>query len=246
MKRKFCFLAFCLMVGLAQLSAQAYPDRHSTSQRDAWISCTAAVSPNPARPDGHWIMYDFGDTYAMHQSTLWNLNTPGYDEAGFNEMVIDYSIDGQKWYEFGRFSLEKGNLSGFYQGESGPDFGGLIARFLLISAVSNHGHPTCYGLGEVRINAIPVTITNIEEKRLNLDVVLGPNPFTERTTIKINQLPEDGLSYQLLDINGKLIKKNRITQTVFDLDGSDLSSGLYFLAFINPYGIKTVKLEIIR
>ena len=229
-----------------ELVAQAYPDRHSTSQRDAWISCTPSASPNPVRPEGHWIMYDFGDTYSMHRSTLWNLNTPGYDEAGFNDLVIDYSIDGQNWFEFGRYSLTKANLSGFYQGEEGPDFGGLIARYVLISARSNHGHPTCYGLGEIRINATPITITNIQEKRLNLEVTIGPNPFADYATVKISELPEEGLTWYLLDFSGRLIRKSQVTQSVFDIDANDLSSGLYFLAFINPFGIKTLKLEILK
>lgn len=243
------FKLFNLLIFLvfsSGLMSQAFMDRHSTSKSDAWISCERASSPHSARGSGHWILYDLGDTYALSSSKIWNLNTPDYEGAGFQDMVIDFSIDGTTWQEFGQFRLGHGGLSAFYEGEEGPDFGGLIVRYLLLTGVSNHGHSSCYGLGEIKLEGklSPVTLT--QTPTLDVELKIGPNPTSDIVNLMINTLPQEQLNYHLTDIFGRLIKKGEVTQNRTSIDVSQLNSGLYFLSIINPWGIKTKKLEIIH
>jgi hypothetical protein len=240
------FFLFLLMFAGIQVSGQAFMDRHSTSKTDAWISCERSSSPNTARGSGHWMMLDLGDTYALSESHIWNLNTPDYEGAGFHDLVIDYSLDGQTWQEFGQYRLDHGNLSAFYEGEPGPDFGGLVVRYLLLTGVSNHGHSTCYGLGEMKVEAKLTPLSGTETPGLQVDMKISPNPSSDFVQLTLNNLPEDGLKFHLTDIFGRLVQKGDVVQTSTWIDVSYLNSGMYFVSIISPWGIKTKKLEIIR
>ncbi len=228
------------------LISQAYPDRHSTSKTDAWISCEKTLSPHSQRGEGHWIMYDLGHNYGLTTTQIWNLNTPNYDGAGIQDMVIDYSIDGITWREFGNFRLEQGRLSGFYEGQIGPDFGGLIMRYLLITAISNHGHNECFGLGELKFEARQIPVSVQTPTSFELDLSISPNPASDIVSISIAEIPKDGLKFHLTDMFGRMIVKGDVTQNVSEINISEIPAGSYFVSLINPFGIKTKKLIIIR
>lgn len=134
------------------IEAQCFEDRHNTTWFDGWISCAEKVSPNPARPSGHWIMYDFDQVYTLFEMRVWNMNAPDHLDYGLQDVVIDLSDDGETWTEFGEHSFPQAPGSSRYEGDVPVDFDSANARFVLISALSNHGG-SCYGLSEVRIRA---------------------------------------------------------------------------------------------
>jgi hypothetical protein len=232
-----------MLVG--SLLAQAYPDRHSTNIFDGWLSCEASASPNPQRGIAHWIMYDLSDTYALHGATIWNINHPEYTTAGIREMFIDYSLNGSDWTELGRYTLERGPASSFYQGERGLDFEGTIARYILITARNNYGHE-CYGLSEIKINATPATTSSVVDLENNFRVKAYPNPFTDWLIVEFSEMPEGQLSYRLTDNQGRLIQGTPIHSPAFRINGRDLSQGMYFLQIIHNGENKTLPVEIIR
>jgi hypothetical protein len=96
MKKIFILIVACCMVQQLGI-AQCYPNRHSTNFFDGWVSCETAVNPNPARGKGHFIMYDYGKRYALGQMKIWNSNDPSHLDWGMQEVVIDYSVDGETW-----------------------------------------------------------------------------------------------------------------------------------------------------
>ena len=53
----------CTCCLVMMLNGQAYPDRHSTSYTDAWLSCEETTPPNIKRDAGHWIMYEKPDRF---------------------------------------------------------------------------------------------------------------------------------------------------------------------------------------
>src|SRR5690606_14048312 len=121
MKRLLVFLfAFLLVTAASGLSAQCYPDRHSTNFFDGWLSCEPAASPNPARPAGHFILYDFNKPFALGQMRLWNTNDPVWLTAGMRDVAIDVSMDGSTWTHVGDFVLEQGTGLSTYEGFDGP------------------------------------------------------------------------------------------------------------------------------
>lgn len=242
-------LIVLLLSGLIPMNnciGQAYPDRHSNVADDAWLSSTASQSPNPTRGVVHWIRYDLGETYSMHQSKFWNINTPGMTNAGANFMVIDYSIDGNTWYEWGRYTLPQSAGSTFYEGVAGPDFSGLVARYVLINVISNHGNSTLYGLSEIKIDVSPATVSVKDNLLKDVAIMAKPNPFSSQTMIEIKGIDHlDGLTYQCTDAAGKIAASGKIHGKQVELSGIGLSAGTYYFSVIHPGGIKTITLDYI-
>ncbi len=84
---------------------------------------------------------------------------------------------------------------------------------------------------------IPFTGINTINK---IDVEISPNPASNSFKIKGEQL----LSYQLTDLNGKIIQENKITNDDELIPITSVSSGLYFLKVIGKEGIAFKKLII--
>ncbi len=139
----FCFFHLHVM-------GQIYPDRHTTNATDGWISCDKSNNPNPTHGTSHWIRYDFGQNYSLHNIIFWNMNHPEYLTSGLKNVIIEYSTNGNNWTMLDTLTIPKAPGSGFYEGVRGPDLNGISARYLLITAMDNHGGG-CYGLSEIRV-----------------------------------------------------------------------------------------------
>lgn len=151
---------FLLIAGLLlslQSWAQCGDTTHTTLTADSWASCQPSQNPNGARGNSHWIRYDFGQVYTLRQLFVWNANASGETDRGFRQVSIDYSLDGQQWVELGSYEFPEASGYNSYTGFAGPDFGGLQARHVLLTAQSNWGDPQCYGLGELRFGLDGVT-----------------------------------------------------------------------------------------
>lgn len=222
---------------------QAYPDRHSTSSKYAWTSCQMSASPNKNRAESHWIMYDLGSNYELGKSTVWNNNTPGKTKNGLHQVVIDYSKDGNAWTELGQFDFEEGAGSTIYQGDVGPDFGKVKARFVLITALSNHGGE-CYSLSELKINAKPTQTTATIDEALNVSLSVSPNPATDMVTVKLSSITDD-MYYQLTDVSGKILRRSNVNTTAFKIDVSELTSGAYTLTLYTSEGTTSKIISVI-
>ncbi len=249
MKIRSLLLFTLLHISIFNMYAQIpYENRHSQVVSDAWVSNIKTISPNTSRGSLHWIRYDLGDTYALEKMKIWNINTPGMITAGAQSIIIDYSIDGNKWNEWGRFSLQPGDGTTIYQGQDGPNFGGLTARYVLINVISNFGHPTEAGIAEIKINVSPIT-TDVKETLAEdwAKISAYPNPFSDETTIDIENLANDvQTNYQLSDINGRVIFTKPITDKSFKLDAKNLTTGIYTLSLIHSSGKKSIQLNVIK
>lgn len=132
------------------LQSQCYENRHSTNIHESWLSCTASTNPNPANGSSHWIMYNLGQNTSLHQTTIWNLNHPDYLESGVKKFKVEYSQNGSTWTSLGNFTILQAEASGFYQGTPGPNFDGVNASYVLLTALENYGGE-CYGFSEFKI-----------------------------------------------------------------------------------------------
>jgi hypothetical protein len=123
---------------------------HSNKQEHMWLGDSADAAPA--------IQFAFDALQKLDKMHVWNHNTQTETVLGFGvkEALIEYSVDGENWTEFGTFTLGQGNGSESYTGEAvGLD--GMVARVVRLTALSNHsmlGLPQ-KGLGEVRFYAIP-------------------------------------------------------------------------------------------
>lgn len=132
----------------------ATTDNHSNSPDDAWTSCQEQQSPNANRGMGHWIQYDFGQTYTLNSSQVWNYNGAGATGQGFQNVVIDYSLDGINWTELGTYNWAQATGSTDYNGFLFGDLNGVVARYLLITAIDNFDGGDCFGLSEISFSAV--------------------------------------------------------------------------------------------
>ena len=247
---KFIIPLFFLFL-TTNVFAQQFPDRHSTDIADSWTSCVATENPNKVREDGHWIMYDFGNEYTLQGTTIWNVNGYEHTDKGTQELVIDYSINGEDWTELSYHTMAEGPASSFYQGEEGPNFGGVNARYVIITALTNYGHAACSGLSEVRFQATIATNTNTEEEQLaDNNIEVSPNPFDDQTMITLTDIQSGTYNYSVVDIAGKQVLQGIIDvssdKVTMPLSMGDFTPGAY--VFRLQYGALSLskQLQLIR
>lgn len=142
----------CALLACADINAQCDTLRHNNTWFDGWISCEESASPNPVRGGGHWIQYDLGQSFTLFELRVWNMNAPDILDYGVRDVVIDMSVDGETWTEFGQYTVPQASGDPLYPGDEILNFDSAQARFVLITAIDNYGGQ-CYGLSEVRIRA---------------------------------------------------------------------------------------------
>ena len=124
-------------------------DEHSNEALDAWVSCVKTRSPNTARGLSHWIQYDFGTSLLVKESHIWNYNAVDDLGKGFKSVAIDYSQDGNTWQQLGIYTWAQATGAKGYTGFNGPDFGGIQARYILVTGLSNWEDGTCSGFSKI-------------------------------------------------------------------------------------------------
>jgi PKD repeat protein len=95
---------------------------------------------------------------------------------------------------------------------------------------------------------VTLTATNEVEGLNSLRVF--PNPFRTQTMVEFSLKNQMELGVQLLDVNGKLVRNfDQTFQAGFnrlEVDGSNLSAGIYFLRVLSGEGQKTVRISVIK
>jgi hypothetical protein len=115
---------------------------------DAWLSCTASANPFlPTRSGYHWIHYDLGAKYLVHNTKVWNYNVQGQTNQGFRNVTVDYSEDGITWYNLGNYTWNLASGNSGYTGFNGPDFNGQAARYIMFTSLDNPN--TCRGINKI-------------------------------------------------------------------------------------------------
>lgn len=247
--KKIILLISALVLFQQFAFAQCYPDRHSTNFFDGWISCEPAMSPNPDRPESHFILYDYVEIYRLGQMTIWNTNDPSYLDAGMRDVAIDYSTDGITWYHAGDYTFPQASGLSTYEGAAGPNLNDIEARYLLITALTNYGGE-CYGLSEMNVVGEEVIISAVEDPTVIacIDISLYPNPFAYELTIGLSPECSGEMRVMIYDGAGKMLSIET-TQLIKGQEqmleiGQDLPSGAYSL-FLEYKG-KTVRRNIVK
>lgn len=127
---------------------------HSTKTTDMWLS--KSHSPGQA-----WVKYEFERAYKLHKMWVWNYNGTGAGTLyGIKDVTIEYSTDGADWTALGTYEIAKGSGEPKYAHNTTIGFEGKVARYVRITANSNHSNGALdqYGLSEVRFFYIPVFV----------------------------------------------------------------------------------------
>jgi hypothetical protein len=121
---------------------------------------------------------------------------------------------------------------------------------------SGTGGSSSYSIGQIVYTSLPgikecilqgiqqpyeiTTLGNDEFTGINLVMTAYPNPTTDILNLVVVNDKLNDLSYNLFDINGKLISENsKITSSETSVSMQKLNQGIYFLA-INDHN-KTIK-----
>lgn len=234
--RLYTFISFIFILVSLDVNAQCVTDGHSNVWADNWISCSTSPNPNSVRGNTHWIQYDLGAPYFLGTSQIWNANLAGATNRGVQQMVIDYSMDGINWVEWGTFNLSQAPGTNGYLGENGPNFQGLKAQYVLLTVTNTYGDPTCASLAEVRFDVEPqinsqidLTVllegpyrasTQMMEANLTafapLNHPYGVAPYYHLGTETLSSFPTNAIDWLLLEVRQGTpsIAGQRTTQTI--------------------------------
>ncbi|HEY4786893.1 MAG TPA: T9SS type A sorting domain-containing protein [Bacteroidales bacterium] len=90
---------------------------------------------------------------------------------------------------------------------------------------------------------ITVVTTIGEVTGTNLNCTVYPNPVTNFLTLSFENFDMENLSYQLCDINGKLLSREQVVNSKTNIGMEDFATGVYFLKVIRGgKEIKTFKI----
>jgi len=123
------------------------------------------------------------------------------------------------------------------------------------------GGTVSYSIGQVEFNsnsgssgsvaqgvqhAYEIFTVGINETTLNISLTAFPNPTTDNLTLQINDYKNEKLTYQLFDIQGKLITNGQVISTQTKINTISLQSATYFIHLVNQENTKVQSFKIIK
>ena len=239
----YVVLCFVFLDGIvAQENLNCWPEgfTHDTHPDKQWLSCTSAQNPNGINGESVWLQYDFGFVYSLGSAHFWNYNVPGELDYGIKTLRIDYSIDGVGWTHWGNVELDKATGQRDYAGEAGPEFGGILARYLVITVLDYYDpDQNCAGIAAVRFDLDQLVSAEDDLETASLQVF--PNPSSGVFSLKLS----DGNSIKeisLYTMTGVPILVLPIGRSAFELDLQYLPPGVYQLNVQDQQGRKRTEL----
>jgi len=125
-------------------------DQHSTEAKEMWLS--TGVGPN-------WIQFAFDKTYKLSELWVWNSNQMIEPFVGFGakSVKIEYSVDGATWTELqGVPEFARATGLATYASNTAVNLGGVSAKYVKLTILSQWGMVPQCGLSEVRFFSVPV------------------------------------------------------------------------------------------
>ena len=95
-------------------------------------------------------------------------------------------------------------------------------------------------------HAYEIFTVGIKETELNISLTAFPNPTKENLTLQISDFNSENLSYQLYDMQSKLIYSGQVTAKQTELNTSSLPSATYFINVVNQENKKVQTFKIIK
>jgi hypothetical protein len=94
--------------------------------------------------------------------------------------------------------------------------------------------------------AYEVFTVGIKETKLNILLSVFPNPTTDNLTLQISDYNNEKLSYQLYDMQGKLLNNGQVTANQTQINTASLPSATYFINVVNQENKKVQSFKIIK
>ncbi len=108
---------------------------------------------------------------------------------------------------------------------------------------TNTGTPGSVSQGVQQPFEISIVTGLDEAKCINLSVTAYPNPTTDYLTLRIGEFDISNLSYQLYDLNGKLLRNEKLSGNATQINMRNYVPSTYFVKVITGnQSIKTFKI----
>jgi hypothetical protein len=94
--------------------------------------------------------------------------------------------------------------------------------------------------------AYEILSVGINETELNISLSVFPNPTADNLTLQISDYNNEKLTYQLSDMQGKLVNNGQVTAQQTQINTSSLPSATYFINVVNQENKKVQSFKIIK
>ncbi len=247
MIRHLASYVFCLFICLQAigLRGQCHPYRYDTSPHSGWLSCDMTTSPNADRGVSHWLHYDLGVNHTLLSSWIWNHNSITSLSDGITSYAVDYRVEGEdQWIELGTYTMELSEGSAYYAGVEGPDFGGVTARYILITLLDNGGGD-CYGYSEWKIET-GEALSDVDEIAIAKWFTVFPNPTESEITIEVAH-DGSGQHIIIMDLLGRRVMPPiALHSQRHTLNVNTLESGMYTICLVGDFSSNCQKISVVR
>lgn len=95
-------------------------------------------------------------------------------------------------------------------------------------------------------HAYEIYTFGIKETELNISLTVFPNPTANNLTLLISECNNEKWSYQLLDMQGKLLANQQIVAKQTEIDMNNLASATYIVNVINQENKKVQSFKIVK
>ena len=207
---------------------QCLNDTHSTFKNQGWLSCDTSPSPNSARGNSHWLMYDLGHKYVIDSLTIWNHNVWGETGSGAKQISIDVSNDKLNWTNVGTFAINKAPGSWKYQTDNIIQLNQATGQFFLITVLDNwDNNSSCRGIAEVRFGVGMSTSTEDIFKEENWTVY--PNPTANNVSVDLKD-KTDIQNISIVNALGQIVTSIANPRSgINTINVSEYEDGVYFV-----------------
>jgi hypothetical protein len=147
---------------------------------------------------------------------------------------------GQLW-----ISLVQAQESVNASGGDATGIGGTIAYSIgQVVYTTNNGDNGIVAQGVQ--HAYEIFTISIMETTLNITLIVFPNPTTENLTLEISNYKNEKLSYQLIDMEGKLLSNEQLLSRQTQIHTANLPAATYFINVVNEGNKKVQSFKIIK
>ena len=94
--------------------------------------------------------------------------------------------------------------------------------------------------------AYEIFTVGIKETELNISLSVFPNPTANNLTLQISDHNNKKLSYQLYDIQGKLLNNGQVTEQQTQINTASLTPATYLIHVVNQENKKVQSFKIIK
>ena len=95
-------------------------------------------------------------------------------------------------------------------------------------------------------HAYEIFTVGIKETELNISLTAFPNPTAENLTLQISEYKNEKLSYQLFEIEGKLLSNAKIISQQTQINMDSLPPATYFINVVNQENKTVQSFKIIK